>query len=105
MQVKVERERVRKAVFEIKISGTDTLGKILPSYHYLAVGGEEPHYVVTKPFWDCDCGDWTWRTGFVCKHLLAALIIEQNPVVIGALKAMGFDGQDNYSVRAPNQQE
>jgi hypothetical protein len=56
---------------------------------YRIFGGAHDHwvdlYTVNHP--RCDCGDHLWRER-VCKHILAALLREGNPLVVSALGDM-----------------
>lgn len=104
MVTKVEKSRVRKAVTEVVLHTKNEFDEPLPKNHYYVTGGEEDHYVHTVPFWECDCGDWTWRTGFICKHLLAALLYEENNLILRAVRQMGYD-KSEYTIRAPSQQK
>lgn len=56
---------------------------------YRIYGGTHDHwvdlYTVNHP--RCDCGDHLWRER-VCKHILAALLREGNPLVVSALGDM-----------------
>ena len=94
MKIKVTKDRMRRAL-NVKVLDIDEWGTLLPANHYYALGGSEPHYLQTKPHWDCDCGDWNWRTGIICKHLLSALIYEDSPVLRGVLEMMGYDKSKN----------
>ncbi|HEU4563390.1 MAG TPA: SWIM zinc finger family protein [Gemmatimonadaceae bacterium] len=53
---------------------------------YRVTGGREVHWVDlhTASHPRCDCGDHLWREA-ICKHILAALLREGNPRVIGAV--------------------
>lgn len=53
---------------------------------YRVEGGAETHWVdlVSPHHPRCDCGDHLWRDT-ICKHLLAALLREGDPAVIGAV--------------------
>jgi uncharacterized Zn finger protein len=53
---------------------------------YRVTGGDEPHWVDlhTATYPRCDCGDHLWREA-ICKHILAALLREGHPRVIGAV--------------------
>jgi hypothetical protein len=56
---------------------------------YRIHGGAHDHwvdlYTVNHP--RCDCGDHLWRER-ICKHILAALLREGNPLVVSALGDM-----------------
>jgi uncharacterized Zn finger protein len=56
---------------------------------YRVIGGAEEHWVdlATPNQPRCDCGDHLWRDQ-VCKHILAALLREGDPDVIGAVGAL-----------------
>lgn len=53
---------------------------------YHVVGGAEEHWVdLLSPNQPrCDCGDHTWRDA-KCKHIVAALLREGDPDVLGAV--------------------
>jgi uncharacterized Zn finger protein len=53
---------------------------------YRVTGGVETHWVDlhTAHHPRCDCGDHLWREA-ICKHILAALLREGHPGVIGAV--------------------
>jgi hypothetical protein len=53
---------------------------------YRVSGGTQDHWVdlFTAAHPRCDCGDHVWRDQ-VCKHILAALLREGDPRVVGAL--------------------
>jgi uncharacterized Zn finger protein len=59
---------------------------------YQVTGGREQHWVdLTTPNQPrCDCGDHVWRDR-VCKHILAALLREGDPEVIGAVGGLVRD--------------
>ena len=61
-------------------------GEPLGDGRYLVVGGRDSHWVDlrTPNHPRCDCGDYLWRD-VVCKHILAALLREGAPEVIGAV--------------------
>ena len=56
---------------------------------YRISGGDQEHWVdlYTARLPRCDCGDHLWRER-VCKHILAALLREGEPRVIGALRSV-----------------
>ena len=56
---------------------------------YRVRGGSEEHWVdLRSPYHPrCDCGDHLWRDR-VCKHILAALLREGDPLVIEAVGAL-----------------
>lgn len=60
-------------------------GRVGPG-RYRVSGGAQDHWVdLASPAHPrCDCGDHTWREQ-VCKHILAALLREGDPRVVGAL--------------------
>lgn len=103
MRLKINRKRFERAL-DIRILTIDEFGDKLPEHHYLAIGGSQPHYLHTKPYWDCDCADWNWRPSVVCKHLLKALIIEDDPKIQGVLDYFDYD-RNNNTIRTPDQQE
>lgn len=66
--------------------GLSLEGRALGDGRYRVEGGQEPHWVDlrTPNYPRCDCGDYLWREQ-VCKHILAALLREGDPSVIGAV--------------------
>lgn len=100
--MKVDAARLSRAM-RIKVFKVDENGKPLPTSHYRT---ESPngntHYCRTGAIWDCDCEDWAWSTETVCKHLLKALIVEQNPVILGVLDMFGARFEDYNTVETPD---
>jgi hypothetical protein len=64
-------------------------GEPVGSGRYRVSGGVHDHwvdlYTINHP--RCDCGDHLWRER-ICKHILAALLREGNPLVVSALGDM-----------------
>lgn len=66
--------------------GLSLQGRPLGDGRYFVSGGRDDHWVDlrTPNHPRCDCGDHLWRDA-VCKHILAALLREGAPEVIGAV--------------------
>jgi len=75
LEYRFDRDRVERSK-ELTVMDIDAEGVELPERHYMVVGGNQPHYVVTKPHPDCDCHDFSWGHDRLCKHLIAALYHE-----------------------------
>lgn len=75
----------------IVLYSVDEDGHDLPARHYLAVGGDSKHYLHTSPHLHCDCEDFSWHGHrWVCKHLLAALVEENDQRVIKKGEEIGI---------------
>lgn len=66
--------------------GLSLEGEPVGDGRYFVSGGRDSHWVDlrTPNHPRCDCGDHLWRDA-VCKHILAALLREGAPEVIGAV--------------------
>lgn len=89
MEFRYDEGRLQRS-YDIVILSVDTDGEELPEGHYLAIGGSPtPHYCQTKPYVDCDCHDFAWGTDRLCKHLIAALRYEKEPLIAAADEVAG----------------
>ena len=76
----------------VNLSTVDEHGKELPEHHYMARGKKnDKHYLFTDPYIECDCADFVYRQGVVCKHLLSALMRERHPIMVRQLKELGIE--------------
>lgn len=75
LEYRFDADRVERAK-ELQVLTQDADGVLLADHHYMVAGGNEPHYVMTKPHPDCDCHDFSWGHDRLCKHLIAALYHE-----------------------------
>lgn len=85
MEFRFDQGRLDRAQDIVVVSVDEGL-QHLPEHHYMAVGGESHHYLHTKPHLDCDCRDFSVGFDRLCKHLIAALQYEKDPVFMQAVK-------------------
>lgn len=79
-----------------KVYGVDEWGDKLPPNHYMSIGSDT-YYLFTQPHLDCSCPDFTIR-GKVCKHLIKALMVELDPVVMKKMHQFGLQDFSDFSV-------
>lgn len=94
----LDRQSLRLAL-EIAVQATDERGDPLPSRCYRVASESEGFVYVTLDPPDCECGDWILggkggergeAAGMPCKHLLAAMLRENDPRVLRALTEGGL---------------
>jgi len=84
LEFRFDDKRVEKAL-GLSVHLVDYEGVELPEGHYMVIGGKQPHFCHTSPHLDCDCQDFVWGNDRLCKHLIAALLLEKDPLILGAL--------------------
>lgn len=74
---------------DLVVLNIDTEGRHLEPHHYFVFGGSPSgHYCHTKPHVDCDCHDFAWGNDRLCKHLIAALSCEKDPIINSHLESL-----------------
>ena len=89
-EFRTSAERVNKS-FEVEMFDHDITGLPLPKRHFMCIPSLEskrrkdrppaPRYCHTAPFLSCDCPDFEWNDQVLCKHLIAALRLENDPLM------------------------
>ena len=89
MEFRFDQGRVERAKRLVVVS-VDAELRPLPDSHYMVVGTEKEsvHYCMTKPHLDCDCEDFAMGHDRLCKHLIATLLFEQEPILMGAMEGV-----------------
>jgi hypothetical protein len=84
LEFRFDDKRIERAL-ALEVYSVDYEGQELPKGHYMVAGGSQPHFCVTVSGVDCDCQDFIWGDNRLCKHLIAALIQEKDPLILGVL--------------------
>lgn len=89
MEFSFDQGRVDRAKY-LQVVSVDAELQHLPEFHYMVVGikKESVHYCHTKPHLDCDCEDFALGHDRLCKHLLAALLFEKEPIFMDAMEGV-----------------
>lgn len=89
MEFKFDQGRVDRAR-KLQVVSVDAELEVLPDFHYMVVGiaKESVHYCHTKPHIDCDCEDFALGHDRLCKHLLAALLFEKEPIFMARMEGI-----------------
>lgn len=89
MEFRFDQGRVDRAKKLVAVS-IDASLEPLPDNHYMVVGiaKESVHYCMTKPHLDCDCEDFAVGHDRLCKHLIASLLFEQEPIFMASMEGV-----------------
>jgi hypothetical protein len=88
---------------EVEIYPHDETGADLPEHHFMCIPSAAskrrkdrppmPRYCHTEPFLLCDCPDFEWNEDTLCKHLVAALMLEEHPLMKQTWLELEADGR------------
>jgi hypothetical protein len=84
LEFRFDDKRLNRAL-DLIVETMDYEGQDLPPGHYMVTGGRQPHFCHTSPHIECDCQDFVWGDHRLCKHLIAALLAEKDPLILGVL--------------------
>lgn len=97
LEYRFDEDRAKRAQ-ELMVLSVDSEGVTLPEHHYMVLGGNQPHYVTTKPSPDCDCHDFSWGHDRLCKHLVAALWQEGDQHIGYIMDSLDKDDSTSFSI-------
>ena len=97
LEYRFDEDRARRAQ-ELTVLSVDSEGVTLPDHHYMVLGGNQPHYITTKPSPDCDCHDFSWGHDRLCKHLIAGLWKEGDQHIGYIIDSLGKGETKPFSI-------